>query len=485
MIVGISAKNIFTFIVLVNIFASAHGNRLSEEKEVYEVKAIYHKKLEALEYEGRTYYFVQGEFGGNKPFISFVESGESENAQIDSQSKSDPKFFYVLVVLFFTLFAGAMSGLTVGYLSIDDLVLELKSKTGTDVEQECARKILPILNSRHWLLVTLLLWNATAMEALPIFLNKLVDEFMAIIISVTLVLFFGEIIPQALCTGPSQLQIASFLSPLVNYLMNISFPVSYPIALLLDHLLGKHSKSRFLNTDLKGLIELHTLEALEKLSKEQGHALVKTNGLGLRMEQADLMISALDIKQLKASEIMISLDNVFMLDFDSFLDNFQINQILDKGFSRIPIYHKDKNNILGILRIKQLIGVDISQNKSIRQLGLKLTAPIIVHPGTPALDLLTEFRKGRSHMAFVTPNPEEYKKKFEISEYNLSIKIASARKSPADKIYGMVTLEDVLEKMINIEILDEDDYARTKVLHEKAGTNAKSKFYSKLYRDIV
>ena len=47
--------------------------------------------------------------------------------------------------------------------------------------------------------MTLLLWNAVAMEALPIFLNHLVSPFYSILLSVTLVLLFGEIIPQAIC----------------------------------------------------------------------------------------------------------------------------------------------------------------------------------------------------------------------------------------------------------------------------------------------
>ena len=58
-----------------------------------------------------------------------------------------------------------------------------------------AQVIFPILKRHHYLLVTLLLSNATAMEALPIFLDKLVPSFWAVMISVTMVLFFGEIIP--------------------------------------------------------------------------------------------------------------------------------------------------------------------------------------------------------------------------------------------------------------------------------------------------
>ncbi len=48
--------------------------------------------------------------------------------------------------------------------------------------------------------VTLLLCNAVAMEALPIFLDKLMHEWVAILVSVTAVLFAGEIFPQAICS---------------------------------------------------------------------------------------------------------------------------------------------------------------------------------------------------------------------------------------------------------------------------------------------
>ncbi len=142
--------------------------------------------------------------------------------------------------------SGLFSGLTVGYLSIDDLVLELRSNNGTDEEKEHAEKVLPILAKRHWLLVTLLLMNAICMEALPLFLDKIVPEFIAIVISVSLVLLFGEIIPQAYCTGPHQVKIAAFVSPLTKCLMRGTYPISYPISLLLDHLLGEHTKSRYI-----------------------------------------------------------------------------------------------------------------------------------------------------------------------------------------------------------------------------------------------
>lgn len=156
-----------------------------------------------------------------------------------------------------------MSGLTVGLLSLDDLVLEMKLSSGTEEEQKQARRVLPIIQQHHLLLVTLLLANAAAMEALPIFLDVMVPSWLAIILSVTFVLAFGEVLPQAICTGHDQLKIASRLVPTVKALMCILWPISYPIAKLLDKCLGQHFKTRYKNNDLKTLLDLHVNSLVE------------------------------------------------------------------------------------------------------------------------------------------------------------------------------------------------------------------------------
>ena len=97
------------------------------------------------------------------------------------------------------------------------------------------------------MLVTLLLANATAMEALPIFLDALVPSFWAVLISVTAVIFFGEIIPQAFCIGPQQLVIAEKLAPLIKFLMFTLGIICYPISRILDRVLGEHDLTRFKN----------------------------------------------------------------------------------------------------------------------------------------------------------------------------------------------------------------------------------------------
>lgn len=133
-----------------------------------------------------------------------------------------------------------MSGLTVGLASIDRLALEIEAK-GSELSKRQAEKIFSVIDQNHWMLVTLLLCNALAMEALPLFLDKVVSPLLVIIISVTAVLIFGEIIPQALCTGESQIKIAVIFCPIVTALMWITFPISWPIAKLLDKLMGEHT----------------------------------------------------------------------------------------------------------------------------------------------------------------------------------------------------------------------------------------------------
>ena len=111
--------------------------------------------------------------------------------------------FIINIVLVFVciICAGFASGLTQGLLSLDFTEMTIKSRSGTTEEKKHATKVIPVIRRHHLLLVTLMLWNATATEALPIFLSGLVPEYLSIIISVTLVLIVGEIIPAAILTG--------------------------------------------------------------------------------------------------------------------------------------------------------------------------------------------------------------------------------------------------------------------------------------------
>ena len=117
----------------------------------------------------------------------------------------DPQFYYTLgIVVALITAAGLMAGCTMGILSLDQMTLTLKQLEGTPDEKRWASALLPVVTNHHHLLVALLLVNAGANEALPIFLDRLVDTKTAILLSVTCVLIFGEIIPSAIMTGSMQ-----------------------------------------------------------------------------------------------------------------------------------------------------------------------------------------------------------------------------------------------------------------------------------------
>jgi len=139
--------------------------------------------------------------------------------------------------------AALAAGLTLGMMSIDPLFLAIKYRSGTVEEKRQASQILPLVKQHHFLLVTLLLMNSLANEALPIFLNDLVPNYVAVLLSVTLVLFFGEIIPSAIFTGPDQMSIAATLVPIVKIVMIVLSPIAYPISLLLDKVLHPNNNN--------------------------------------------------------------------------------------------------------------------------------------------------------------------------------------------------------------------------------------------------
>ncbi|KAA3485470.1 DUF21 domain-containing protein [Gossypium australe] len=241
-------------------------------------------------------------------------------------------FIYVGFSCFFVLFAGMMSGLTLGLMSLGLVELEILQRSGTPTEKKQAAAILPVVQKQHQLLVTLLLCNAVAMEALPIYLDKLFNEYVAIILSVTFVLAFGEVIPQALCTRYG-LAIGANLSGLVRVLMILCFPIAYPVGKVLDWMLG-HNEALFRRAQLKALVSIHSQEA--------------GKGGELTHDETTIISGALDLTEKTAEEAMTPIESTFSLDVNS---KEAMGKILARGHSRVPVYSGYPKNIIGLLLV--------------------------------------------------------------------------------------------------------------------------------------
>ena len=160
----------------------------------------YNEEFDYIIKEGKYYFPTNKDINSSKkknlaiPTRIFMAEEKAENPCEEELVTGSTYWFYMFMVLFLTLMAGMMSCLTVGYLSVDQLTMELKQNTGTEEEKAASKIILPVLSNRHWLLCTLLLMNSFAMEALPVFLDRVFSRLTAVVISVTLLLIFGEVI---------------------------------------------------------------------------------------------------------------------------------------------------------------------------------------------------------------------------------------------------------------------------------------------------
>lgn len=220
----------------------------------------------------------------------------------------DERTDYIGAVLC-VIFAGLASGLTQGLLSLDLMELQIKVASGTPIEKSCAARIIPVISNHHLLLVTLMLWNALATEALPIFLNGLVSEYEAILISVTLVLLFGEIIPASILTGPNQLKITAFFTPLVNLVLFLLYPIAFPISKILDYIIGHSDGPPVYNRrEIATMMQIQHEESLRRGYKDS-----------IQRDEVVIIGGALRYRNMQVNEIMIPRDKCYMLSSKSTL----------------------------------------------------------------------------------------------------------------------------------------------------------------------
>ncbi|XP_050367165.1 DUF21 domain-containing protein At2g14520 isoform X1 [Argentina anserina] len=293
-------------------------------------------------------------------------------------------FIHIVVIVLLVLFAGLMSGLTLGLMSLSIVDLEVLAKSGKPKDRKHAEKILPVVRKQHLLLCTLLICNAAAMEALPIFLDGLVTAWGAILISVTLILLFGEIIPQSICTRYG-LAIGATVTPFVRVLLWVCFPIAYPISKLLDYLLGHGHVALFRRAELKTLVDMHGNEA--------------GKGGELTHDETTIIAGALELSEKIASDAMTPIAETFAIDINAKLDRDLMNLIMEKGHSRVPVYYEEPTNIIGLVLVKNLLTVHPEEETPVKNVTIRKIPR--VQDTLPLYDILNEFQKGHSHMAIV------------------------------------------------------------------------------------
>ena len=355
---------------------------------------------------------------------SFLARGSETHATTEELSTLE-YVLYLLMAIFLCSLAGICSGLTVGYLSINkqSLILWLDLPDPDKVKR--AKTILGILEHHHLLLSTLLLTNALCMEALPIFLDKLVPAYLAVFISTLSVLIVGEVIPQAYCTGANQIPIAYTMSSFVKFLEFIFAIFVKPIAWFLDTWLGHHDDKVILTKEnIRTLLELHN-------SKEYGY----------RPEEIKILQQILDIRTIVVETVMTPISKVFMLDLDEALTPALVESLKKYNLSIIPVYSRQRDNIKGVIKVSSLLGSSPFDNKTIGELS-KIEPGVFVSEGRTLLDVFDLF-KSKYYMCFV------------LRSGGLGVQTYSELPKGRE-VGGIITLKQVFEIIVNKKFGDRD-----------------------------
>jgi len=315
-------------------------------------------------------------------------------------------WFNLIIVVLLVILSGTFAGLTLALFSINLTTLERKIHLG----DQNAWKVYKFRKNSNLLLSTLLLGNAASYTIMAIFLGSITSGVIAAIIATALVFIFGEILPQAIFPRYA-LQVGAKLSWLVRILIIIFYPIAAPIAWILDKLVGKEPPVLWNKEELVEIIKYH---------EDVGDGIIDK-------DEERIILGALSFSELKVADIMIPLKDVFFQEPHATITKEVLEDIKQKGFSRIPVYDSNKNRIIGILYAKDLIGVLVTNETTIEDLCSK-TSPIVVKESMKLDNLLNVMIYRKMHMALVID------------------KIGSLR--------GIATMEDIMEEILKMELED-------------------------------
>ncbi len=252
----------------------------------------------------------------------------------------------------------------------------------------------------------------------------------ATLVMTALVLIFAEVMPKTYSiTNPDRvaLAVAPILRPTVIILAPITGAVQFIVRKTLQLFGARTDIENVLSAheELRGAINLHHLEG----------SVVK--------DDRDMLGGVLDLRDLEVSDVMVH--RTKMITYDSAESNAEIiNHLMSCGYTRLPLWTDDPDNIVGILHAKDVLKKLLDVGGDIKKLDILdlCSKPWFVPDTTRAMDQLNAFLKRKTHFAIA------------VDEYG--------------EVMGLLTLEDILEEIVG-EIDDEYDTAATGVRPQPDG----------------
>ncbi|XP_045489776.1 unextended protein [Pieris rapae] len=378
-------------------------------------------KLKVPEPEQDLTFYICASNNATDETADFIHQGKEPWKILGIHNKLLPLWASLVLIVILLVLASLFSGLNLGLMALDRTELRIIANTGTEKERKYARAIMPVRAHGNYLLCTILLSNVAVNSTFTVILDDLTSGLVAVIGSTLAIVFIAEITPQAICARHG-LFVGAKSIWIMKIVMGICAPLAWPTSKLLDYFLGEEIGTHYNRERLKELVKV-------------------TNHVNdLDKEEVNIISGALDLRKKTVRDVMTKLKDCFMLPINSILDFETMTEIVKSGYSRIPVYEGQRGNIVTVLFIKDLAFVDPDDNTPLRTLCQYYQNPCNFVFEDVTLDvMLKQFKEGhKGHMAFVQ-------------------RIEEGDGDPVYETVGLLTLEDVIEEMIQAEIVDESD----------------------------
>ncbi len=351
--------------------------------------------------------------------MNSIEPPSQKLVQVVEAGFSGATLTYILIIVFLLFISALMSASESAFFSLspaDNEDLKKNNDKRSKLVQDLLSKPKELLAT---MLITINFVNVGVVILSTFILDDLYPEtpgselkrFLLEVVGITLlILLTGEVVPKIFASKNALLVVHWVARPL--YLISKMPPISWIK-------FGLVKGSFFIQKLFQGSVKVNTDEL------EQALALTKEKTTS--EEDHKILEGIVRFGKTEASQIMTPRIEVDAIDETL---NFRevVEMILESGYSRIPIYERSQDNVIGILYIKDLLpnlneGEDFDWKKEIRK-------PYFIPENKKINDLLQDFRRMKMHMAIV------------VDEYGGAS--------------GIVTLEDILEEIVG-DITDEFD----------------------------
>ena len=320
----------------------------------------------------------------------------------------------ILILVLLITMSAYFSATETAYSSLNKIKLKSIANKGN----KKAKLALELSEKYDSVISTILIGNnivniATASLATVLFTKLLGSSGVTVstIVMTILILIFGEISPKSIAKDIPE-SFAIFSAPLLNVFCIILKPVNH-IFCLWKKLISKVLKIQ----KHSGITEDEILTIAEEAENEGG----------INPQQLEIIKSAIELNEQEVIEAFTPRVDMIAVK-DSCSKEELLNLFIESGFSRIPVYHDNIDNVIGIINEKDLINIVVNNNNE--EISSIIKPLNVIQPHMKLSHLLKVLQNNKSHMALIA------------DEYGGTM--------------GIITLEDILEELVG-EIWDEHD----------------------------